>query len=216
MSTDKLVPVTPSRVRRTRAEQRAETRRRLLEAAARVFVRRGYEAASVEEIAETAGFTRGAVYSNFRDKDDLYVTFLEERMAEKVTQIGTAVAGISEWSERRRVLRECFIGHRWEDPETPVLYAELQLAAARHPVLRRRLRTLFERHVEAFARLALDICGDVPESFRTVFLALFATTEGITLLKASGHVNDEAAEKALGIVFDAAVSQLEPALAAQR
>jgi AcrR family transcriptional regulator len=58
-------------------EQRAETRRRLLEAASRVFVRRGYEAASVEEIAEVAGYTRGAVYSNFRDKDDLYVTFLE-------------------------------------------------------------------------------------------------------------------------------------------
>jgi hypothetical protein len=97
-----------------------------------------------------------------------------------------------------------------------VLYAELQLAASRHPELRRRLRLLFEKHVEAFGRIALGIQGDVPESFRTVFLALFAASEGIMLLKSSGHVSDEAAEKALGIVFDAVTSQLNPPAAARR
>jgi AcrR family transcriptional regulator len=52
--------MTEPRVRRSREEQREETRRRLLEAARQTFVRRGYEASSVEEIAELAGYTRAA------------------------------------------------------------------------------------------------------------------------------------------------------------
>ncbi|HZD71914.1 MAG TPA: helix-turn-helix domain-containing protein, partial [Actinomycetes bacterium] len=48
-------------------------------AARRVFARRGYHDASVEEVAEEAGFSKGAVYSNFTSKEDLFVTLLEQR-----------------------------------------------------------------------------------------------------------------------------------------
>jgi AcrR family transcriptional regulator len=71
----------PSRPRRkTRAEKKADTRRRLLDAAAAVFVRRGFEAASVEEITAEAGFTRGAFYSNFTSKEQLLVEMLQQRV----------------------------------------------------------------------------------------------------------------------------------------
>lgn len=56
--------------------RRAQTRDRLLSAAAAVFAERGILAASVEEICEQAGFTRGAFYSNFESKDDLYFALL--------------------------------------------------------------------------------------------------------------------------------------------
>jgi AcrR family transcriptional regulator len=66
--------------RLTRREKQAETRRRLLDAAERVFLRRGLQGSSVEEIAAEAGFTRGAFYSNFESKDELFVELLQDRV----------------------------------------------------------------------------------------------------------------------------------------
>jgi len=57
--------------RETRAERQARTRAELIATAATVFAQRGYEGASVEEIAEQAGYSHGAVYSNFAGKSDL-------------------------------------------------------------------------------------------------------------------------------------------------
>jgi AcrR family transcriptional regulator len=75
---DALKSSTPKRL--TREEKRAQTRERLLEAAERVFLRRGLQGSSVEEIAAEAGFTRGAFYSNFKSKDELFVELLQTRV----------------------------------------------------------------------------------------------------------------------------------------
>jgi AcrR family transcriptional regulator len=66
--------------RLTRAESQARTRSALLEAAARTFVERGFAAASVEAITARAGFTRGAFYSNFSSKEELFAELLQERV----------------------------------------------------------------------------------------------------------------------------------------
>jgi AcrR family transcriptional regulator len=66
--------------RLTRQEKQAQTRERLLEAAVRVFLRRGLQGSSVEEIAAEAGFTRGAFYSNFKSKEELFVELLQDRV----------------------------------------------------------------------------------------------------------------------------------------
>jgi AcrR family transcriptional regulator len=71
-------PKTPKRL--TRKEKQAETRQRLLDAAERVFLRRGLQGSSVEEVAAEAGFTRGAFYSNFKSKDELFVELLQDRV----------------------------------------------------------------------------------------------------------------------------------------
>jgi AcrR family transcriptional regulator len=71
--------VSPAPKRLSRAERRAETRSALLDAAARVFVERGFQGASVEAIAEEAGYTRGAFYSNFASKEDLFAELLQEQ-----------------------------------------------------------------------------------------------------------------------------------------
>jgi AcrR family transcriptional regulator len=71
-------PRAPKRL--TRKEKQAETRARLLDAAERVFLRRGLGGSSVEEIAAEAGFTRGAFYSNFQSKDELFVELLQDRV----------------------------------------------------------------------------------------------------------------------------------------
>jgi AcrR family transcriptional regulator len=72
---------TPTRPKRlTRKEQQAETKKRLLDAAERVVLSRGLQGSSVEEIAAEAGFSRGAFYSNFKSKEELFVELLQDRV----------------------------------------------------------------------------------------------------------------------------------------
>jgi AcrR family transcriptional regulator len=73
------------RQRLTRAERQAQTRQELLDAAARVFVKRGFTGSSVEEISAEAGYTRGAFYSNFRSKNELFVELLHDRVYARYT-----------------------------------------------------------------------------------------------------------------------------------
>jgi AcrR family transcriptional regulator len=73
--------------RLTRKERQAETRRRLLDAAETVFLRRGFDRASVEEITAEAGFTRGAFYSNFESKEQLFFELLADRAYAEYTRI---------------------------------------------------------------------------------------------------------------------------------
>jgi AcrR family transcriptional regulator len=71
---------TTPRKRLTRKQKQAETRARLLDAAEQVFLRRGLQGSSVEEITAEAGFTRGAFYSNFKSKNELFVELLQDRV----------------------------------------------------------------------------------------------------------------------------------------
>ena len=67
--------------RLSRKESQVQTRERLLEAGLQVFSRSGYYAASVDEIAAEAGFSKGAVYSNFESKEDLFLALIDQRFA---------------------------------------------------------------------------------------------------------------------------------------
>src|SRR3989440_10071948 len=73
--------------RLTRAERQSQTRQELLDAAARVFVKRGFTGSSVEEISAEAGYTRGAFYSNFRSKNELFVELLHDRVYTRYTEM---------------------------------------------------------------------------------------------------------------------------------
>jgi AcrR family transcriptional regulator len=121
----------------TRAERRAQTRAALLDAAARIFVDRGFAGASVETITAEAGYTRGAFYSNFATKEELFVALLQERgfeMARGVAresggmtpgEIGAAAAAVhahatAEWMVR---LFLEVLAHAGRDAETRQLAA---------------------------------------------------------------------------------------------
>jgi AcrR family transcriptional regulator len=85
MATAELATGAPKRL--TRKEKRQETRRLLLDAAEQVFLRRGLRGSSVEEIAAEAGFTRGAFYSNFKSKDELFVELLHTRVYDRYAKL---------------------------------------------------------------------------------------------------------------------------------
>ena len=78
--------------RLTRDERKAETREALLDAASRVFARRGYHAAAVDEVAADAGFSTGALYSNFEGKEDLFLALLQREIERQVDEVSRIVA----------------------------------------------------------------------------------------------------------------------------
>src|ERR1700754_3925743 len=79
--------MTGKRTRETRAEKQARTRAELISTAASVFARRGYQGASVEEIAEQAGYSHGGGYSNFKGRAALFLAVFESYMADRVGEL---------------------------------------------------------------------------------------------------------------------------------
>jgi AcrR family transcriptional regulator len=143
--------MTPRRL--SRAERKQETRARLLASAQRVFARRGFHAASVEEVAEEAGFSKGAVYSNFSGKEDLFLAMIDARFQRRLADVRAAVAGPGAPGEQARRSGEGFVRALADDPEWPPLFAEFWAYALRHPPVRRR----FAARVRALRRGVADI-----------------------------------------------------------
>src|SRR4029450_1609728 len=84
-----------TRQRLTRAEKSVQTRAQLLGCARRLFLRRGFHAASLELVAEEAGFTIGAVYSRFGSKADLFLAILDEHI-DRIVARGAEVAKLDQ------------------------------------------------------------------------------------------------------------------------
>src|SRR5262245_25086032 len=82
-------------VRLRRAEQVERNRTAVLDAARRVFLDRGYGGATVDAIAEEAGFSKGVVYSQFGSKADMFMALLEQRITERAAQNERIAAGKS-------------------------------------------------------------------------------------------------------------------------
>jgi AcrR family transcriptional regulator len=120
--------------RETRAEKRARTRAELLATATRVFSRRGYNGASVEGIAEEAGYSHGAVYSNFDGKADLFLAVFEEYMAERARELAATQMEVDEGDPlevRARALADQWMDRFAKDRESFVLHMEFIAHAGR-------------------------------------------------------------------------------------
>src|SRR4029079_16884581 len=76
-----------ARKRLTREESKDLTRLRLIESAERLFVRKGFDDTSVEEISETAGYSRGAFYSNFDSKEQVFLAVIDRRRPKALDEI---------------------------------------------------------------------------------------------------------------------------------
>src|SRR5690242_11786233 len=92
------------RQRVSRQDRKQRTRADLVTAAREVFMRRGFHAASLEEISEQAGYTKGAVYSNFAGKDELFLAVLDAHAAGRARAYARAAAGAPGLEEALRAL----------------------------------------------------------------------------------------------------------------
>jgi AcrR family transcriptional regulator len=96
------------RRRLTREQSKIQTRERLLSAARASFLKKGYVAASVEEIATAAGYTRGAFYSNFRGKTELLLELLARDLDEVHAELKRIVEASDTWEEMGSVVLACY------------------------------------------------------------------------------------------------------------
>lgn len=141
-------------------ERRRElTRTALIEAAAQVFARRGFYGASLDEIAETAGFTRGAIYKNFEDKEGLFLASLDY-------QNQRSLAAFSDWfdenppapgSLEQMPLATAFRQILARDPDWFALELEGRLYALRNPEFRERYVANARQMTKAVARFIGDL-----------------------------------------------------------
>jgi AcrR family transcriptional regulator len=131
--TDELRRRSP-RQRLSRAEKKEQTRRRLLESAHAVIALKGYEGASIDEIAEDAGYSRGAFYSNFSGKQEIMSALINSGFDSDFDSVG-AMAAMEGLEEVEAAFRE-FAKQNSDDPENTLWSLEFQLAAVRHPELR--------------------------------------------------------------------------------
>jgi AcrR family transcriptional regulator len=125
------------RVRTRRRTPRHETQRQLVDAAAKVVAKRGFRGATVDAIADQAGLTSGAVYSNFKTKEDLFLRLYEEKIRNRVTELRTAIDS----TDRAEVALDAVIEDETallSDREWFLLYIEFVLYAARTPSFAKR------------------------------------------------------------------------------
>ncbi len=121
-----------------RTQQKAATRRRLLDAAQAVFARKGYHGASVDEIAREAGATTGALYANFAGKEDLFLELLDHSIAGDVRGYTDAVAGGGTLEQQARAGADQWMRVLSERPEYFPLFIEFWAYAIREPAARER------------------------------------------------------------------------------
>lgn len=174
--------------RLTREERRAQTRARLIASARTVFARRGYHRASLEEIGEEAGYSTGAIYSNFAGKEDLFLAVLERHFADRVRSVEQAVAEAATPEERSRAAADNWMRFLREDPDWYPLFIEFWAYAVRDPRLRAQVAERFRVILELNAGLVRDraqelgipLPGDLA---RAGGLFVTALADGLGLIK---------------------------------
>jgi TetR/AcrR family fatty acid metabolism transcriptional regulator len=174
-----MVPTLKAPLRRRRRE---ETRARLLEAAASVLARSGFDRATLDEIVREAGFSKGAFYVHFESKDDLFWAMLEERISRQQEALRGAVDHSKPMDDNVRTILSAVFGLLGDDPLWGSLFMEFHAHAARNERVRSRLDTMYE----GWRQLIVDILSASREAGRMrkdadlKFMAtvLVATVEG--------------------------------------
>jgi AcrR family transcriptional regulator len=174
-------------VRLRRAEQVERNREAVLQAAQRVFVERGYAGASLEAIADEAGFSKGVVYSQFGSKPDLFFALLERRIDERAAQNERIVAqsvGVDALRELIQAANRYAADLGW-----PYLLTEFRALAMRDPELNCRYAQAHSRSVESLAsalgRVFEGAGVDPTVPFRSLAEFFLGAVAGIALERAA-------------------------------
>jgi len=136
--------------RLSRIEQTERNRALVLAAARRVFMARGYHGATLEQIADEAGFSKGVVYSQFDSKGDLFLALLETRIAERAQQNVELIEGMA-GDRGIAVVFDHVARVAHAEPEWGLLVMEFRVHAARDAELNRRYAAMHERTVDGVA-----------------------------------------------------------------
>lgn len=174
--------------RLSREESQARTRELLMRSAARCFARLGFDGAAVDEIAETAGFSRGAFYSNFADKDEIFLALLQRHLDRDISDFEQILST----SDGFEVLADKVAARYRElgdNPDWCLLMAEFQLRVSRadrrddafaqaYAAYRTTLSRLIEQAFAKFGRTASLTPAEIA-------VTLIALSHGLALERAA-------------------------------
>ncbi len=196
-----------SRKRLTREDSRDQTTRRLLDAAQKLIARKGLSAASVEDIAEAAGYTRGAFYSNFNSKGDLFIELLRRDHAKTHAELDALRNDELSLDHIQARTRDLY-GQVYHDTESFMNWIEARMLAARDAKFRVKLNALLAEKrgriaefIEYFYQRVGVEAPVPPAALATGFMAL---VEGMNLsmLSSPTDVPAGAAESVLSLFMD--------------
>src|SRR5436190_20882359 len=142
--------------RLTREQSKANTRERLLGAARSVFARSGFHGASVEEIASRAGFSTGALYSNFDGKEDLFLALMEKEIEEHAREIARAVGSRPTVAERATGGARQWMTMIEREPELLLLFMEFWAYGVRDEQVRPKVAERFAHVRQMITTLIAD------------------------------------------------------------
>lgn len=183
----------PAHARRTQAERRARSRSALLESAARGLSRYGYSNLVLEEVAREAGYTRGALYHQFRDKEDLALAVVEWVNENWMREVGEPAARQPDPVAELLALARGHAVFCRRDIARVVMALRLEFAGQDHPVGRETER-IWQAGVKRCVKLinAGRKAGSIPPGppARAVAMALLGALEGAVIALA-GHAPDD-------------------------
>ena len=151
------------RQRLTRQESRLETRTKLLESAAQLFARGGYEGASVDLIAESAGYSKGAFYSNFESKEAIFLELLDVHKRREIEGLAQLLALDIPAKELLSRIRNSDRSHG-SDFDYGLLSAEFQLQACRDKTFAKTYAKLHRTHLDTMGGLVAKLFSKLDRS----------------------------------------------------
>jgi AcrR family transcriptional regulator len=173
----------------TRKERQEQTREQLVAAAARVFARRGYHQATVEEIAAEAGFSTGAVYSNFSGKEDLFLALADRQVAERVAEIEAVADAAEREDDAGAEAASQFRAFLEGDPDWPLLFYEFWSLSVRNPDLQgelaRRRDAIRDALAETLERVARQHDFELRFPAEALATAIAASLNGLAFERAA-------------------------------
>jgi len=195
--------------RLTRGQSKANTRERLLNAARTVFARGGYHGATVEQVASEAGFSTGALYSNFGGKEDLFLALMEREIDTYAREISAAVEARHSVAERATGGARQWMMLIEREPELLLLFMEFWAYGVRDPAVRPRVAERFGRIRQLLTQLIADglrefeLELELPAEHLAV--AIDALADGIARQKLTDpdSVPDELMGRVLSLLFAA-------------
>lgn len=196
-----------SHKRLTREDSRGRTTQRLLDAARKLIAKRGLSETSLEDIAEEAGYTRGAFYSNFSSKGDLFIELLRRDHEATYAQLRALRDDSLPVEDFHRRLREIY-GQMYRTNESFMNWTEARMLGARDAKFRAKLDTLLRERWTDIAELIEYIYRRIgvtpPVATSAVAMGFSSLFEGVKLntLCSPGGMTAEEAESVLMLFVD--------------
>jgi AcrR family transcriptional regulator len=178
-----------------------------MHSAAKIFAERGLQHASIDDVAENAGFTKGAFYANFKNKEELFLAMLDERFTQRIEQLERLISGEGTDEEKASRAGEDFTAMLSADPEWQRLFLEFSAYAARNEEFRVELVTRYRwmrtRIAAALQAKAEEIGAESAIPFEQISMMTCAMANGVALerLLEGSEIPDELFGTMLTVFF---------------